>query len=113
MEKQIEIEILGHKAKLSGIRGRLKDGIWRKEDYIEVWFRFEEAVDGTLGFAIELPVRNYGKDQFLEVVRREGEKKLKEILKDDAAKGAQQRQEKARQRDLDSLVSQIESMISK
>ncbi|MBA7698659.1 hypothetical protein ES703_107339 [subsurface metagenome] len=77
------------------------------------WFRLEKAVDGTLGFGIELPIENYGKDQFLEAVRREGEKRLKGILKDDAAKREQQRQEKARQRDLDSLVSQIKSMISK
>lgn len=110
---EIFIEILGHKAKVAGIRGRLKDGIWRKEDYLDVWFEFEEAVDSTLGFGIELPVANYGKEEFLALIKREGEAGLKEIIKRDAEKREKQKSEGKRQEDLDSLASQIKGMITK
>ncbi|GAI60063.1 unnamed protein product [marine sediment metagenome] len=111
MEKQVEIEIMGYKAKIGGVRGHLKDGIWRKEDCLDVWFEFDEPVGSTLGFGIDLPVKNYGQQEFLEACRQEGERKLKEILVRDATRREQRRLEEARQSDLDSLAAGIERMI--
>lgn len=113
MEKPVEIDILGHKAKIVRIKGYLKDGVWRKEDYIGVSFQFEEAVDSILEFNIDLPVLNYGKEEFLKAVCQEGETKLGEMLEQGALRRQLQIERESRQRDLDSLVAQIEAMISK
>ncbi|GAI84624.1 unnamed protein product [marine sediment metagenome] len=51
MEKGIEIEILGHKAKIDYVSARQADGIWHKEDFLMVSLTFDEAVEGTIGFS--------------------------------------------------------------
>jgi hypothetical protein len=82
---EIYVDILGHKAEVTGIKGRLLDGIWYKEDYLDVWLQFAEgeAVGSTLSFGIVLPVKNYGRDELLKAIRDEGERRLKEIKAND------------------------------
>ncbi|GAH77322.1 unnamed protein product [marine sediment metagenome] len=36
MEKGIEIEIMGHKAKIDSVSARQADGIWYKEDFLMI-----------------------------------------------------------------------------
>jgi len=105
------IEVLGYKVTIGSIQGRRADGIWHKEAYLDVWISFEPHVESVISTAIVLPIKNYGKEEFIKAVKAEVEKRIPEI-----EAGTRERQERSRveakeQEELDSFASQIESMI--
>lgn len=110
---KVYVEILGHKAEVKSIQGKLKHPPWHNEDYLDVWLEFEEAVGSTLGFGISLPVLNYGKDELLHRIRVEGEVELKGLQNKDAERRIMREVALTRQQELDSLAGQLQSMISK
>jgi len=111
MEKGIEIEIMGHKAKIDFVSARQADGIWYKEDFLMVSLTFEEAVEGLLGFAVNLPVKRYGKDEFLARVKAEAEVKLPQILEKHRQEHEKHKRGKEKQEALDLVVGEIKSEI--
>lgn len=112
MEKKVYVELLGHKAEVVSIKGRLGDLI-TKQDYLAVWLDFGEAVGSTIAFGIRLPIRDYGKDELLQEIKGFGEARLKEILDEDARGQAESWARGKRQEELDSLAGQLQSMITK
>ena len=100
MEKGIEIEVLGHKTKIDFVSARQADGIWYKEDFLMVSLTFDEAVDGLLGFAVNLPVKRYEKDEFLAKVKAAAEVKLPKILEKHRQEREMHKREKERQEGL-------------
>jgi len=111
MEKGIEIEIMGHKAKIDFVSARQADGIWYKEDFLMVGISFDEAVDGTLGFAVRLPVKVYGRDEFVALVKEEAEKTLPELLQKHRQESDKRKREQEKQEALDLVVGEIKSEI--
>ena len=113
MEKGIEIEIMGHKAKIKidSVTARQADGIWYKEDFLMVSLSFDEAVDGTLGFGVHLPVKRYEKDEFIAAVKAEAEATLPKLLGKHREEREKRRREQEKQEALDLVVDEIKSQI--
>ena len=113
MEKPVEIEILGHKAKIIRVQGEIADGIWYKEDAFLVQIQCDEGQEfgSTLGFFLELPVENYGSQEFIQAVIKAAEKKVPEMLARDEKAHEKREAEKRRQADLSHLALQIETIL--
>jgi len=111
MEKGIEIEIMGHKAKVDFVSARQADGIWYKEDFLMVSISFDEAVEGTLGFAVQLPVKRYEKEEFIARVRAEAEATLPKLLEKWRQEREKRRRQQEKQEALDLVVGEIKSEI--
>jgi len=106
-----EVEILGHKAKIERVTGQVKDGLHWKEDQLEVWLAFDEAVGSVLSFATYLPVKQYERDEFLYNVRRRGEEDLKCILVRHEREDKERDERKQRQAALDVVAAEAQSLI--
>jgi len=111
MEKGIEIEIMGHKAVIDSVSARQADGIWYKEDFLMVSLSFDEAIESILGFAVQLPVKRYGKDEFIAWVKTEAETTLPKLLESHRQEREKRRREQAKQEALDLVVGEIKSEI--
>lgn len=114
MEEHIaEVEILGHKAKVSGIKGRLADNLWHKEDTLDVWLSFDEPVDGTLSFGIELPAKAYSRTEFLDLVVKNGEARLKELVAKHNREKEEMKARDERQKALDNLAHMVKAEVTR
>ena len=111
MEKGIEIEILGRKAKIYSVSSRLADGIWYKDDFLMVSIELDESVDGLAGFAVRLPVKRYAGDEFLAAVKAEAEKTLPELLQKHQEEREKSQRAKEKKESLDLVVGEICSEI--
>ncbi|MBA7624747.1 hypothetical protein ES703_32159 [subsurface metagenome] len=111
MEKGIEIEILGRKAKIDSVSARQADGIWYKEDFLMVSISFDEAVGSTLGFGVNLPVKRYEKDEFIARVKAEAENTLPKLLEKHRQEKDKWKREQEKQEALDLVVGEIKSEI--
>ncbi len=107
----VEIEILGHKAKIERVSSQLRDGLHWKEDQLIVWLSFDEAVDSVLSFAIYLPVKKYERDEFLYNVRRRGEEDLKRILERHERENREMQERDERQKALDAVAAEAQRLI--
>jgi hypothetical protein len=115
LKTPVKINLLGHEATISYISARLRDGIWYKEDLISVQFDFAEAIDGTLSFGIYLPVsicQDCDREGFLFRAKREGEKRLAEIIEKDKVEKEKRKQEEERGKELDTTVQNIVNRLS-
>jgi len=73
----IEIELCGHKARLTGICSRPAYPPWQKEDELLVRVEFDQPYpEAIISTYISLPVKVYSCGEFLEVVKRDGEKQI-------------------------------------
>jgi len=84
---------------------------WYKEDVLLVWLDFDRAEGkhpgATLGFGLQLPVKQYKPDELLRLIRTEGEKRLEEIILKSDQEHAYQQAKDRRQKELDELASQL------
>ncbi len=111
MEKGIEIEIMGHKAKIERVTGQAKDDLYWKEDQLAVWLAFDEAVGSILSFAICLPVKKYEREEFLYNVRRRGEEELQRILAKYELEKRERQEKEERQAALDAAAAEAQKLI--
>ena len=106
-----EVEILGNKAKISTIKPNLRYPPYRERDELMVVLEFEESVDAILGFAVFLPPKDYLAQEFLDLVRQEGEQALKKMLQQNAESRVKEELRGARQAELETMVGGIESAL--
>ena len=111
MDKGVEIEILGHKAKIYSVSSRLADGIFYKDDLLMVSIDLDESVDGLDGFSVRLPVKRYAGDEFLAAVKAEAEKTLPELLHKNNEEREKNQRAKEKKEALDLVVGEICSEI--
>jgi len=69
----MEVMIGEHKARVTDIKAYPKLPPWHKEDILVVRLELDTPVDYLISFAIELAVKDYSRDEFLEDVSRIGE----------------------------------------
>lgn len=110
-KKDIIIEVRGHKATIHSISARQADGIWYKEDHLLVWLDLDEAVDNTIGFGIDLPVKRYNRDEFLAAVQAAAEESLLILLEKHRYASEEQKRTREKQEALDLVVGEIKSEI--
>lgn len=108
---EIEAEGQKYQAEIESVSARQADGIWYKEDFIMVSLRLEEAVESTLGFAVRLPVKRYGKEEFLAKVKAEAEVTLPQLLEQGRQEAEKRRYSQEKQKVLDDVVDEIKDMI--
>lgn len=117
---KLEIEIVVHKAeggirrflgKIDSVSSRQADGIWYKEDFLMVSLSFDEAVESLLGFAVHLPVKRYGREEFLAKVKAEAEDILPKLLERDREEREKRKREQEKQEALDAIVNEIKSEV--
>lgn len=107
----VEVEILGHKAKIERVSGQAKLEPWHKEDQLVVWLSFDEAVDSILSFAVSLPVKKYEREEFLYNVRRRGEEELERILESHAKEKREMQERNERKAVLDAVAAEVQKLI--
>lgn len=107
-----KVVLMGHEATMK-ISGRAADPRthWQQDGKIIVWLSFNEAVGGILSFAVELPAKEYKADEFLKLVQRKGEHKLRESLDKGEKDQFYYQAKEARQKELDELASRIEKSL--
>ena len=108
--KVLEVEITGRRAEIQSIRALASD-IRVKLDRLEVSLRFDKAVDSIIGFAVDLPVKLYDKDEFLEAVRSYGEEELDRILQRDREQAERRKREDEKKKALDSIAEKVKATI--
>ncbi|MBA7716131.1 hypothetical protein ES703_125196 [subsurface metagenome] len=106
-----EVEILGHKAKIERVYGQVKMLPFHPEEKLVVWLEFDEAVGGTLSFAVEIPVKKYEREEFIYNVRRRGEEGLQRIMDRQAGEDRERQERDERQAALDALAAEAQSLI--
>jgi len=111
IEPKIKIEVAGHKAEIGYIRAQVAYSPWYKDDYISVMINLESPINSLAGFSIALPVKDYGKEEFISAVIREAEKELPERLRKHREEREEMLQREQRQRSLDSIVEKIKSRL--
>lgn len=108
-----QVELLGHRANVSNIKGRLADNLWYKEDTLGVWLSFDEPVDSILSFGIDLPAKAYSRTEFLDLVVRKGEAYLQESMAKRIREEQTQKGEEERQKALDNLAQRVEAEVTR
>jgi len=106
----VDIEILGHKGKITQVSSQEANPPWYKEDRLVVWISFDEPVDSTISFATTIPVVDYSKAGFLEVVKEAGEKDLARIVETNKKEREESRARSQRREKLDHLAKDVEAM---
>ncbi|GAI67542.1 unnamed protein product [marine sediment metagenome] len=106
-EVKIEIEILGYKGHITSITSQTADGIWRKKDMIVAWITFDEPVESTVSFPVSVPAKSYTRDEFLKAVKTEGDVQLRLNMKGDQARREARRRADEKQKELNSVVSDM------
>lgn len=104
------IELLGHKGRITHISSQLSYLPWQKEDMLAVWIEFDEAVEGTLSFATNIPIKQYSKDELLRVVKVSAELDLAKLIAKHRKEQEEWKRKEAREEQLDNLAKQLESM---
>jgi len=113
MENDVEIEVMGHKAKIKWIKAQLANPPFSTKDSLSVWIELDEPVDGTISFGTIIPVKNYGKEELLETIRMYAENDM-QVMKERHRQAEEEReQKKAREKDLNELGEQLLQMIEK
>lgn len=100
------INLMGHEAtiRISPLQARSP---LRLEDSIGVWFDLVEPAYGTSGFGIDIPLKDYTADEFAEIVRTRGEKRLKEIMWSNKAELDKRMAAEKRRKELNSIVASL------
>lgn len=110
MEHIAEVELLGHKGKITHINTQLADDLWHKEDRLVVWLDFHDApFDGIIGFAVDLPVKHYSKEELLKAVVVLGEPQLTNTLEKYRKQRDKLRGQRERKEALDKLAKAVEA----
>ena len=107
MSKQIEL--MGHMAIIDRIIGRPADPrSLYLEDELQVWLNLEkDPFKSLIGFGISIPVKEYTPDDFLKIVKSEGERYLKNHTLGNEKDRIIRTQIEDKKKSLDALASRI------
>lgn len=111
MTNEVEIEVLGHKAKIYSVSARQADGVWYKEDFLMVSIDLDDSIEGLAGFAVNVPVRRYSRGEFLAAVKAEAEDTLPKLLQKHRGEKEKRHREQEKQEALDMVVGEIKAEI--
>jgi len=108
----IEIELCGHKGRITGIWAREALPPWYPEDMLYFLFDFDEPQpQGILSTAVIVPAKEYSREELLAVVKKEGEQQVAETI----ARYVKEREASAlrqqKQVELDALAKRTEELL--
>jgi len=103
----LPIELLGHKGRIRAIWSRVALPLWQEADELLAYVEFDEPIDSTAGYPISVPVKDYSPEEFLRVVRENGEKELAAALQRWRQERAQRQAKETREEGLKKLAVSI------
>ena len=112
LEKPVEVKIWGHEALITSVYWRLKLEPWYPEDLIHVLLDLPKSPYAVSGFGIYLPVKDYGKAEFLQAVIEKGEEELKSIAARRREEIEERKKEEEREKELGKVVQNIITQLS-
>jgi len=107
-----KIDILGHPAKVISIIGAPKRKPFHPEDTLSVWLEYDEPVDGTQAFGINIPVRDYSKDDLIMAIRTFAENCVLNMIKEEGLRAKETERLVAKKAELDTLGGRLLSKLS-
>lgn len=108
----MEIEILGHKARIDSIDVGEADSVWSKEDCLIIGLVFNMAEADIRDFSVYLPVDDYTKEEFLSRIKAEAETTLPDVLKKRSEEAQKQKDRRERRIILNAIVDRLKSEIA-
>ena len=99
----------GHKLKIGWVRAYPADCI-HKDDRLAVWLELDEAVGGTIGFSVYLPVRKYSKNEFIFLVQNEAKLAFGRFMRDEKERREKAERERMSDKDWDTYACEIHAM---
>ncbi len=105
MSEGIDIEVMGHKGKITRLLPQPK-GVLTEEGITAV-VEFDPPVDGTLSLYVGIPVEDYTREELILVVTQEVQDHL---VLDQKMRAARERQE-ARKKELEALVDGVKKAV--
>jgi hypothetical protein len=73
----VEIELCGHKGKITNIYGFVAQPPWRPKDMLGAWIEFDEPCpEGINAMAIDIPAKEYYPNELRAIIKKEGEKQV-------------------------------------
>ena len=106
----IEIEVMGHNGKITRLLPTIRSfpGILDEEkDLVSAWVEFEPPVNGTMGLYVNLPARDYTREELIKAVVKAVEASF---LTDQRIKAERQKRE-AREKALEALVEGVKKAV--
>jgi len=103
----MKIKLLEYEAEVEWISPQQAYLPWHPEDTIAVWFTFKEAVGSTLSFAIDIEVRDYTQQEFLDLIKVKGEEELRDIIKKDAERREESLKRDSKRKELNKLTADL------
>ncbi len=105
MSEGIEIEVMGHKGKITRLLPKPK-GLFSEEEITAV-VEFDPPVDGTLSLYVGIPVKDYTREELILAVFTEVQNHL---VLDQKIKAERESQE-ARKKKLEALVERVKKAV--
>ncbi|MBA7492396.1 hypothetical protein ES702_02946 [subsurface metagenome] len=111
MSKNIPIEVLGVRANITLISFRAASQPFTPVDLFTIWIDLLKSIDGLSGFGIDLPIKDYTKDEFLEAVKSQADTRAKKHL-DDMKEEREKNAEEEKKKDyIKDEIKQLKSLI--
>lgn len=110
-EVKMEIGIMGRAVKIMDVKAVQAGFIWPRQDLLMMYLSCSEVGQPAFGFVVHLPVKRYGKEEFLAKVKAEAEDGLSELLELDEEERERWMRGQERQEELDALVDEIKDEI--
>lgn len=83
---------------------------WKK-DHLAIWLDFDPAVGSTLGTCIELPIKEYTRDELLVAIMNEAQKLVIRLLIEFDQKQIEMAAEENHRAELDSCAERVSSLL--
>lgn len=103
MSEGIEIEVMGHRGKITRLQPCPRAWSLKPEDAIFARVAFDHPVEGTMGMFVNIPAKDYTKGELVVAVVRAAEDFLKLDQKIEEERGKRE----ARQQALRDLVDRV------
>lgn len=108
----IEIELCGHKGKITHIWAREAYPPWHPEDTLYVNVEFDEPYpESIISTAISIPAKEYSREKLLEVVKTQGEKQVAETLAKRRKEREDSQRREERREELDALAKRMGELL--
>ncbi len=110
MSEGIDIEVMGHKGKITRLLPLMRPfpRIFDEEkDLISAWVEFNPPADGTMGLYVNIPAKDYTREGLIKAVVMAVERSF---VTDQRIKAERERRE-VREKDLEAFVDRVKKAV--
>jgi hypothetical protein len=107
----VKLNLLGHNAEVVNIEGKIALPPWHPEDYLQIWIDLKEPVDGTMGFGIIIPPKEYSPEELQQIIQKEASNTLLGIQEKNRRNHERQKVERQKLKEIEQLAKKLETYI--